>query len=190
MRSLRRNGRKQHGKSSSREHHDHKRRQSCNTRSQAFARAAEPGTRHEFQDGDKVTEAGDSRGHEDRPHRIAGHRADGGRGSVGRCLPGHSLLPPDDRFHALQFSISQLTRSALHQYFQRHAISRLPDVEGNKSKRLEFKRYLIGLFHIDIAEVQTVEDRLYLFFGIDRTSKFAVTQLVGKACSRSAGELP
>jgi hypothetical protein len=61
------------------------------------------------------------------------------------------------------------------------SISRLPDIEGDKPKRQRFKRYPIGFFHIDIAEVQTAEGKLYLFVGIDRTSKFAVTQLVDKA---------
>jgi len=37
------------------------------------------------------------------------------------------------------------------------------------------------LFHIDIAEVQTAEGKLYLFVAIDRTSKFAFVQLVEKA---------
>ncbi|ETC99256.1 transposase, partial [Asaia sp. SF2.1] len=41
--------------------------------------------------------------------------------------------------------------------------------------------YPIGFFHIDIAEVQTAEGKLHLFVAIDRTSKLAVTQLVGKA---------
>jgi len=45
-------------------------------------------------------------------------------------------------------------------------------------KRQRFKRYPIGFFHMDIAEVQTAEGKLYLFVAIDRTSKFAVTQLV------------
>ena len=67
-------------------------------------------------------------------------------------------------------------------------ISRLPDVEGDKPGRQKFKRYPIGFFHIDIAEVQTVEGKLYLFVGIDRTSKFAVTQLVEKADRRTAWE--
>jgi hypothetical protein len=40
----------------------------------------------------------------------------------------------------------------------------------------------------DIAEVQTAEGKLYLFVGIDRTSKFAVTQLVEKADRRTAWE--
>jgi len=39
----------------------------------------------------------------------------------------------------------------------------------------------IGFFHIDIAEVQTTEGKLYVFVGIDRTSKFAFIQLVEQA---------
>ncbi len=45
-----------------------------------------------------------------------------------------------------------------------------------------------GFVHIDIAEVQTVEGKLYLFVGIDRTSKFAITQLVDKADRKTAWE--
>ena len=60
--------------------------------------------------------------------------------------------------------------------------------EGDKPKRQKFKRYPIGFFHIDIAEVQTAEGKLYLFVGIDRTSKFAVTQLVEKADRKTAWE--
>ena len=93
----------------------------------------------------------------------------------------HTLLPLDDCLYALQPSIPHLTRSALHRCLQRHGISRLPDVEGDKPQRQKFKRYPIGFFHIDIAEVQTGEGKLYLFVGIDRTSKFAVAQLVATA---------
>ncbi len=100
----------------------------------------------------------------------------------------HTLLPLDDCLYALQPSIPHLTRSALHRCLQRHGISRLPDVEGEKPKRQRFKRYAIGFFHIDIAEVQTSEGKLYLFVGIDRTSKFAVTQLVEKADRKTAWE--
>ena len=67
-------------------------------------------------------------------------------------------------------------------------ISRLEDVSGDKPKRQKFKRYPIGFFHVDIAEVQTAEGKLYLFVGIDRTSKFAVTQLVDKADRKTAWE--
>ena len=100
----------------------------------------------------------------------------------------HTLLPLDDCLYALQPSIPHLTRSALHRCLQRHGISRLPDVEGDKPKRSKFKRYPIGFFHIDLAEVQTAEGKLFLFVGIDRTSKFAVTQLVEKADRKTAWE--
>src|SRR4051795_7112565 len=89
----------------------------------------------------------------------------------------HTLLPLDDCLYALQPTISHLTRSSLHRCFQRHGISRLPDVEGDKTKRSRFKAYPLGYFHIDIAEVHTAQGRLYLFVSIDRTTKFAFVEL-------------
>ena len=93
----------------------------------------------------------------------------------------HTLLPLDDCLYALQATIPNLTRSSLHRCLQRHGISRLPDVTGDKPAKKKFKSYPIGYFHIDIAEVQTTEGKLYLYVAIDRTSKFAVCQLVEKA---------
>ena len=93
----------------------------------------------------------------------------------------HTLLPLDDCLYALQATIPQLTRSSLHRCLQRHGISRLPDVAGDKPPKKKFKSYPIGFFHIDIAEVQTAEGKLYLFVAIDRTSKFAFAQLVESA---------
>ena len=84
-----------------------------------------------------------------------------------------TLLPLDDCLYALQATIPRLTRSALHRCFQRHGISRLPDVEGDKPAKKKFRHYPIGYFHIDIAEVRTEQGKLYLFVAIDRTSKFA-----------------
>ncbi|MCB2052550.1 MAG: transposase family protein, partial [Novosphingobium sp.] len=100
----------------------------------------------------------------------------------------HTLLPLDDCLYALQPTIPHLTRSSLHRCLQRHGISRLPDVEGDKTARRKFKCYPIGYFHIDIAEVQTVEGKLYMFVAIDRTSKFAFAQLVGKAGKMAAAQ--
>jgi len=93
----------------------------------------------------------------------------------------HTLLPLDDCLYALQATIPKLTRSSLHRLFQRHAISRLPEVEGSKPQKKKFKSYPIGFFHLDIAEVRTGEGKLYLFVAIDRTSKLAFAQLVEKA---------
>ncbi len=85
----------------------------------------------------------------------------------------HTLLPLDDCLYALQATIPQLTRSSLHRCLERHGISRLPDIEGDKPKRKKFDTYPVGFFHIDLAEVRTAEGKLYLFVAIDRTSKFA-----------------
>src|ERR1700716_2175237 len=70
----------------------------------------------------------------------------------------HTLLPLDDCLYALQATIPHLTRSSLHRCLQRHGISRLPDVEGDKPEKRKFKAYPIGYFHIDIAEVQTPKE--------------------------------
>jgi transposase-like protein len=89
----------------------------------------------------------------------------------------HTLLPLDDCLYALQATIPHLTRSSLHRCLQRHGISRLPEIAGDKAAKQPFKRYPIGYFHIDIAEVRTEEGKLHLFVAIDRTSKFAFAQL-------------
>lgn len=89
----------------------------------------------------------------------------------------HTLLPLDDCLYVLQETIPHLTRSALHRCWQRHGISRLPDVTDKPAKKSRFKSYPIGYFHLDIAEVQTEEGKLYLFVAIDRTSKFAFAEL-------------
>jgi transposase InsO family protein len=93
----------------------------------------------------------------------------------------HTLLPLDDCLYALQATLPHLTRSSLHRCFQRHGISRLPEVEGDKPRRKAFKIYPIGFFHVDIAEVRTEEGKLYLFVAIDRTSKSAYAELHTKA---------
>ena len=98
----------------------------------------------------------------------------------------HTLLPLDDCLYALQATIPHLTRSALHRCFQRHGISRLPEIEGDKAEKKAFRRYPLGYFHIDIAEVRTEEGKLYLFVAVDRTSKYAFARLVKKANGAAA----
>jgi transposase InsO family protein len=100
----------------------------------------------------------------------------------------HTLLPLDDCLYALQPTIPHLTRSSLHRCLQRHGISRLPDTGGSKPQRSRFKRYPIGFFHLDIAEVRTEQGKLHLFVAIDRTSKFAFAELHEKATRRVAGD--
>jgi IS30 family transposase len=89
----------------------------------------------------------------------------------------HTLLPLDDCLYVLQETIPHLTRSALHRCLQRHGISRLPEMTDKPSQKSRFKQYPIGYFHLDIAEVQTEEGKLYLFVAIDRTSKYAFVEL-------------
>jgi transposase-like protein len=99
----------------------------------------------------------------------------------------HTLLPLDDCLYALQATIPHLTRSSLHRCLQRHGISRLPEVDGDKPARKKFKAYPIGFFHVDLAEVRTEQGKLYLLVAIDRTSKFAFVELHEKATRRVAG---
>src|SRR5215207_9716409 len=100
----------------------------------------------------------------------------------------HTLLPLDDCLYALQPTLPHLTRSSLHRCLQRHGIARLPDTDGDKPRRAKFKRYPIGYFHIDIAELRTEQGRLYLLVAIDRTSKFAFVELHERVTRRVAGD--
>jgi transposase InsO family protein len=100
----------------------------------------------------------------------------------------HTLLPLDDCLYALQPTIPHLTRSSLHRCLQRHAISRLPEIKGDKPARKRFASYPIGYFHIDLAEVSTAEGKLRLFVAIDRTSKFAFVRLVESAGKMEAAQ--
>lgn len=90
-----------------------------------------------------------------------------------------TLLPLDDCLYALQESIPHLSRSALHRCLRRHGISCLPpaDAPAEAGKKAAFKLYPLGYLHVDFAEVQTEEGKLYLFIAIDRTSKFAFAEL-------------
>lgn len=93
----------------------------------------------------------------------------------------HTLLLRDDCLYVLQPTLPHLSRSSLHRCLSLHGISRLPDIEDDKEPKNKFRAYPIGYFHINIAEVQTAEGKLYLFVAIDRTSKFAFVELYAKA---------
>jgi len=47
----------------------------------------------------------------------------------------------------------------LHRRPQRHGISRLLEVGGDKLAKKRFKRYPIAYFHIDLVEVRTAEGK-------------------------------
>jgi hypothetical protein len=99
-----------------------------------------------------------------------------------------TLLPLDDCLYALQATIPHLSRSALHRCLQRHGISRLPEEKENQAGQKKFKPYPIGYFHIDISEVRTEEGKLALWVAIDRTSKFAYTELHERAGKMEAAQ--
>ena len=100
----------------------------------------------------------------------------------------HTLLPLDDCLYGLQPAIPHLTRSSLHRCLERHGISRLPEIGGDKPEKKRFAAYPIGYFHIDIAEVSTEQGKLRLFVAIDRTSKFAFVRLVESAGKMEAAQ--
>ena len=58
----------------------------------------------------------------------------------------HTLLPLDDCLWGLQPMIPQLTRSSLHRCLERHGISRLPEVEGDKAPKKRFASYPLATF--------------------------------------------
>jgi len=95
----------------------------------------------------------------------------------------YTLLPLDDCLYALQATIPHLTRSSLHRCLQRHEISRLPEVTGDKEPKRMFKTYSIGYLHIDIAEVRTAEGKLYLYVAID----FVIYRFLNSLTARSRG---
>jgi hypothetical protein len=62
---------------------------------------------------------------------------------------------PLDDVYGVQPTIPHLTRSSLHRCLERHGITRLPEMEGDKPKTKRFSDCAIGYFRIDIAEVRT-----------------------------------
>jgi hypothetical protein len=89
----------------------------------------------------------------------------------------HPLWPIDECLSAWQAALPHLTRSALHRCWQRHGISRPPDMAGEQPTKQKFKSYPIGYCHRDSAEVRTEEGQLSLFVAIDRAGKFAYSEL-------------
>lgn len=96
-------------------------------------------------------------------------------------------LPLDDCLYALQETIPHLSRSALYRCLKRNGCSTRP-IASEETKKKAFKKYPIGFFHVDIAQVQTAEGKLYLFVGIDRTSKYAFAKLYKTATRSDAAE--
>lgn len=74
----------------------------------------------------------------------------------------HTLLALDDCLYALQATLPPLSRSALHRWFLRHGISRLPlSEDGQSPPKKNCKDYPSCYLHVAVAEVQTEKGRQY-----------------------------
>jgi transposase InsO family protein len=126
------------------------------------------------------------RGSEDRAERAALNRSQPGGGGDHRRVPAsHAaaagrlpLRPATDDPAPDALFFAPLPAASRHQ-----------PVAGDRWRQADekkFKRYPIGYFHVDLAELRTAEGKLYLFVAIDRTSKFAFAQLVERANTQTA----
>ncbi|BCA63480.1 hypothetical protein HMP09_2714 [Sphingomonas sp. HMP9] len=175
---------------------DHARRRSSNTAIASFALDAEPGAWDQPEDGGEMVEAGDERGFEDRAEGPSLHDLDPSRGGSGRRIPASHITaarrlplcvaavdPASDTVSAAPLpAASWHIPSSGHRGGQAEAtaLQALPD-------RLLPDGYRRGSDCRRQGSPELVEG-LYLFVGIDRTSKFAVTQLVDKVARRTAWE--
>jgi transposase InsO family protein len=66
-----------------------------------------------------------------------------------------------------------VTRSARHRWLQRHGITRIPDMGGEKRAKKKVKSSAIGYVHLDSAEGRTEEGKLYLCVALDRAGQCA-----------------
>lgn len=92
------------------------------------------------------------------------------------------LSPEEEAVSALQPTIPHLTRSSLHRCLQRHGISRLPDVKGDKPAKKKFKSHPIGYFHIDVAEVRTEQGKLHMFEAAPSTAVRSLPLMILTNC--------
>jgi transposase-like protein len=89
----------------------------------------------------------------------------------------NTKLPLDDCYISLKDQIPSLTRSNLHRCLKRNNINVLPKEEGAIREKKKFKDYPPGFVHIDITEVRVGKQKLYLFVGIDRCSKYVYAEI-------------
>ena len=88
----------------------------------------------------------------------------------------HTKLSLEDCLYSLKKTIPHLSRSSLYRCYKRHGINRIKEPKKAREKK-NFKVYPPGYVHVDITEMRTEEGKLYLFVGIDRTTKFCFTRL-------------
>ena len=86
-------------------------------------------------------------------------------------------LSLEDCLYSFRKEIPTLTQSSLYRCFKRHNINRLPQATPQKKEKKKFTSYNPGYVHVDITQLYTEEGKLYLFVGIDRTTKFCFLRL-------------
>src|SRR5665648_237951 len=92
----------------------------------------------------------------------------------------------DDCLQAFKKEIPKLKRSALYLVFRRHNVNNLTPLNSKKKEKKLFKQYDPGYVHVDITQVYTEEGKLYLFVGIDRTTKFCFVRFYDKQTAANA----
>ena len=101
----------------------------------------------------------------------------------------YTQLGLDDCLYSLKEAIPHLTRSSLHRCFKRHGINKLPQLVNKKTKGTKiFKKYEAGYVHVDISQIRTEKGKLYLFVGIDRTTKYCYLKLYKDQTSKTASD--
>ncbi len=146
--SSRRSGGMRYGLGSSRQRHDDRGGPSSDPAESSEPEGSFEALRDQPEDGRQVAATGLGR----RPaHRPEGSALDGavtGRRGGPSSPFGitRSCRWTTASTYALQATIPHLTRSSLHRCLQRHGISRLPEVDGDKPKRSRFKAYPLGDF--------------------------------------------
>ena len=100
----------------------------------------------------------------------------------------HTKLSIEDCYYALKKPIPHLSLSSLYRSYKRHGINRIEETEAKKGirKKKNFVAYPPGYVHVDITQVYTEEGKLYLFVGIDRTTKFCFVRLYKDQTAQTA----
>ena len=89
------------------------------------------------------------------------------------ALRRHTLSPLDDCLSAMP----HLSRTSLHRCLQRHDISCLPEVEGEKPPRKNFKSYPLSYFYVDMLRFRRSRASCISSLQSTAPSKFAFVGL-------------
>ena len=96
-------------------------------------------------------------------------------------------LSLNDCYYTFKDKMPHLSRSSLYRCFKRHGVNKLPEEKRQiKKQTKKFKKYPPGYVHVDITQVHTEEGRLFLFVGIDRTTKFCFANFYTKQTASNA----